>query len=159
MSEKQAELNHQPQTIFKMVFDMPLKISCNAIYSGVHYRSRMKHKSIYRWEVLRAISAQHIQPISNYPVALIFKFSFSKHPLDASNCSYMAKLIEDGLVQQKIFDNDDIKFVKKVTLESVKADKDEIHLEVTHDPEDKPRIKVKRINKTLSKHSQDKLFG
>ena len=71
----------------------------------------------------------------------------------------MAKLIEDGLVQQKIFDNDDIKFVKKVTLESVKADKDEIHLEVTHDPEDKPRIKVKRINNPISKSTKENLFG
>ena len=158
MNENLAEKNPPLQIIFNMVFDMPLKISCNIIYAGVHYRYRMKHKALYRWEVLRACKSQNIQTISDYPVTLSFRFGFSKNALDSSNCSYMAKLIEDGLVQNEILKNDDIKFVKRIILESYKSEKDEIKLEVIYDEKDKQRVKDKRVTKSIPRTEQEELF-
>lgn len=153
-------------TLFSLNLDMVLKVSTNQIYSGVHYRRRMKHKKLYQWEVLRAIREQNISPVHSYPVVLIFYFYFSKNQLDSSNCSYMGKLIEDALVKHEIFTDDRPVYVKAPYYESRKTnkgEKDKIVLEVIngeifdHKPDSGPVQQVIK-SKYSRKDSQQELF-
>ena len=117
---------------FKAEFDMVLKINTNKIYSGVHFRTRIQHKKAYQWEVIRVVKKEKIPEIKEYPVDLEFTFYFDKNLLDSSNCSYMAKLIEDALVKQSIFINDSPKYVSKVSIRSKRGErgKNKVVLEV-----------------------------
>ena len=135
MKDNQTDLNTSGQIIFKTEFDMVLKVSTNVIYAGVHWRKRKSHKDMYRWEVMRVVKAMKIKPVKTYPSYLKFTFYFDKNLLDSSNCSYMAKLIEDSLVHEKIFVNDTPQYVSVVSNESKRGDKgkNKIVLEVFHD--------------------------
>ena len=53
-----------------------------------------------------------------------FIFYFKSRALDASNCSYMGKMIEDTLVKTGILKDDSPKYIKSVEYESKKNDKD-----------------------------------
>ena len=55
-----------------------------------------------------------------------FEFSFKSRPLDNTNCSYLAKLIEDCLVHYKILKDDNYKIVEEITISSRKGDKDQV---------------------------------
>lgn len=116
--------------VFKAEFEMAEKVSTNRIYSGVHYRTRMKHKKQYIQVVKNAIKKQKLKPVTEYPVILRFTFSYQKNQLDASNGSYMAKIIEDLLVKNGILEDDRAKFVSGVELHSLKGKENKILLEV-----------------------------
>ena len=117
------------KTIFRAVFDIVSKVSTNKIYAGLNWRTRVRHKDQYQWEVMRVIKENNLQPIDGFPIVLRFKFFFKKRVLDSSNCSYMAKLIEDCLVCQNIIPDDSIQYVSEVQILAVKGRKDEVLLE------------------------------
>ena len=117
--------------IFKAQFDMVLKISTNEIYSGCHFRTRMKHKQAFKYEVIRVVRKMKIKPVDTYPVSLNFSFYFEKTLLDSSNCSYMAKMIEDALVKEGVLKNDSPQYVFEVSNKSMKGP-NIIVLEVSH---------------------------
>lgn len=103
--------------------DMVRKMSTNKIYAGTFYRNRVEDKTAYYFEVRRAIHANKIKAFdTSIPVTLSFSFIFKKRPLDASNCSYMGKMIEDALVKNGILADDSSRIVSEVRYSSVKSD-------------------------------------
>jgi len=92
--------------------DLPVKISLNEWYSGMHWTKRKKIKDLYKMIVK-----------GNYdkPCEVSYSFTFKSRPLDCSNCVALLKIIEDCL-----FPNDGIKVVKKLTIESKKGAKDSV---------------------------------
>ena len=93
----------------KIEIDLPEKVSTNEIYAGKHWTVRKKHKDDWRLIVKAACKGK--KPIKEYPVDLYFLFYLTGRRFDTGNCSYMCKLIEDGLVHIGILENDSVKYV------------------------------------------------
>jgi hypothetical protein len=85
--------------MIRIRFDNIIKVSSNKIYAGMHWRNRAKMKEDYK--LLLYNDLIKIKPIK-YKVSLNFKFYWKSKALDSSNCSYMAKMIEDCLVRKNI---------------------------------------------------------
>ena len=98
-----------------------IKVSTNEIYAGVHWRKRRKIKQDY---LLVTRSKIRSIPKIEGKVNLSFSFYFKSRPLDSSNCSFMAKMIEDCLVGNGILKDDSIKHVGKISIESYKGTED-----------------------------------
>lgn len=112
-----------------------LKISTNKIYSGCHWRARNKHKQDY------LLLTNHFKDLESFTdkVDIRIDFYFRAYPLDSSNCSYMAKMLEDSLVHYKVLKDDSIKYVEDFT---VRSHKDETI------KDDYAVIEVKKITKS-----------
>ena len=91
--------------------EMVEKVSTNKIYSGIHWTKRKATKDTYYWEVRSKVKS--LFPVTG-PVDLKMTFWFKGKPLDSSNCSYMAKCIEDSIVKCKILEDDSYKHVLSV---------------------------------------------
>ena len=107
-------------------FELPLKISTNKIYSGVHWSTRQKHKNIYHWDLI-AFKSQ-IKPIKSCD--LEFEFNFKSKPLDCDNCGYMAKLIIDTLRYYDKIPDDSPEYVKSIKISSKKSNKNNVLLKI-----------------------------
>ena len=101
-----------------VIFKNLPKISTNEIYAGKHWRSRKDMKKFYLLATYNEI--KKLKPVKN-KANLEFIFYFQIRPLDSSNTSYMAKLIEDCLTHYKIIKNDGINFIGRVSFESQKT--------------------------------------
>ena len=117
-------MTEQGNEYTRAIFELPEKISTNKFYAGMNYRKRAKivegfKNSIY-WQVQDS-KLKRIERPEDYPVCLLFKFYLKNRLLDASNCSGMGKMIEDGLVFTQILKDDSPKYVASVTYESHKA--------------------------------------
>lgn len=104
--------------------DIPEKLSTNLIYAGRHWAKRKADADLYHWAVFAAVRKQ--KPFFPQPCKLYFLFEFKNDILDCSNCSYMAKLCEDGLVHAGALTDDSTKYVSRVALDSIKGDRDRI---------------------------------
>jgi hypothetical protein len=93
------------------------KISTNEIYGGVHWSKRNKHKENMLYDCIDFKKVGFI----DCKVNIHMDFYFKSHSLDSSNCSYMAKMIEDCLVKYGVLKDDSIKYVSKFSLESHKG--------------------------------------
>ena len=102
--------------------DLP-KVSSNKIYSGSHWSFRKKLKDKYIWLVKSQFKGQLLK---NKQYKVKYCFEFKRNPLDASNCSYMVKMIEDI-----IFQSDGYKIIQGVYMESKKGTEDKVTIEVT----------------------------
>ena len=102
----------------EIFFYLPDKISTNKIYSGIHWGVRKKHKTLFKSVPFVA------SKVKKFPVHITFDFYFKKYPLDCSNVSYMAKLIEDTLVLRGVIPDDSPKYVSGITMTSKKGDDD-----------------------------------
>ena len=100
------------------------KISLNEWYSGNHWTKRKAIKDKYIWLI-----KSQFKPIlsKNYVYHVSYTFYFKSKPLDASNCIAMVKLIEDI-----IFEDDSYKIIKSIKIESKKAEKDCVIIEVNY---------------------------
>ena len=112
-----------------MKFTIPIveKVSANKIYSGVHWAVRKKiadkyHKIIQEKEELLGMTYTPPQNIT-------MTFYFENRPLDCSNCFFMAKMIEDGMVKAKLLQDDSPMYVESIMILS-KADKENPRIEV-----------------------------
>lgn len=103
---------------------IPQKVSTNAIYAGMHWGKRKKIADVYHQSLLEHRKLR----VTDFPVEITFIFSFRKKPLDTSNCSFMAKCLEDALVQNEILPNDTIDFVSSITSSAKKAAKIKLRL-------------------------------
>lgn len=94
--------------------------SLNSIYSGVHWSERQKQANAGHW-VCKALL---LEPI-DYPVKLTFIPIVGKggRVRDCSNYSYAAKIIEDGLVQSGVLQDDSPKYVKGFSIAAPVVDR------------------------------------
>ena len=105
-------------------FQLPEKVSTNKIYAGQHWTKRKKladlyHNSLLPFRKLRA---------KDYPVNINYIFTFKSKPLDTTNCTYMAKLLEDGLVKNEIIVDDDPEHVSFTGIYSQKGEEDLVEI-------------------------------
>jgi len=98
------------------------KISTNEIYAGVHWGTRKKHKDLFN--IIVKNQFKHVFSKKNKYI-VHYTFYFKNNPLDATNCSYMIKLIEDI-----IFESDEYDVIVEFSGKSRKADADYVEIEV-----------------------------
>ncbi|WP_286237970.1 hypothetical protein [Neptuniibacter halophilus] len=94
--------------------------SLNAIYAGIHWAKRKKHADAGH----QACEPLRITPFYK-PVHIIFLPIVGKRAIarDCSNYAYAAKVVEDGLVQAGILQDDTNEFVKSITIEEPVKDR------------------------------------
>ena len=102
------------------------KISTNKIYEGVHWKVRADHKSDFKQAYVSKLKVLGTFDV----VVLIFDFTFRISPLDASNCSYMVKMFEDCMVEAGVLPNDSPKYVKRVSMSSIKGKEDSVTITI-----------------------------
>jgi hypothetical protein len=93
----------------------------NKLY-GMYYHRRSDIFNDFRVSVASEVKKQNIKPFKEYPLHFTYTFYFMKKPLDIINCSGMIKVIEDSLRYCKILENDDLKFVKGITILQEKSE-------------------------------------
>ena len=103
---------------------LPFKVSTNKIYSqSENWQQRKKHKDLMLWAFLpHANKFKGMQPVSKAKIRI--DFTFARQPLDCSNCSYMAKMIEDCLTHFGIIPDDSYKIITEFTITSTKGKED-----------------------------------
>lgn len=97
-----------------------IKVSSNTIYAGKHWTFRKKLKDDY---LFLTNKFKELQPY-NEKINIDFKFYFKSRALDSSNCSFMVKMIEDCLTHYKVIKDDTIKYIGRISIESLKGDCD-----------------------------------
>ena len=108
---------------------IPQKVSTNVIYSGKHWTVRKQHADLYH-QYIRA----EVKPPEKgfeYPIDITYIFNFKGKLLDTTNCTYMVKLLEDGLVKSGIIEDDDPKHVQYTGIYSQKGKKDAVEIIIT----------------------------
>lgn len=113
----------------KLTLPIPIKISTNKIYAGVHWSVRKEYATLYH-----LLSRGQPKYIGKYPIQIAYRFTWQKHALDATNCSFLVKLLEDGLVIGGAIKGDDYMTVRRTIIESkrdrkIKEDFVEIEIE------------------------------
>ena len=108
------------------LLDLP-KISTNKIYAGVHWRQRKQQKDQYL--ILTKNEMKKLDKIEK-KIELEFIFYFKSRVLDSSNCSYMGKLLEDCLVAHGVLQDHTIKYVGKVSYQSLKGDRNKTIIKI-----------------------------
>ena len=98
-----------------------IKVSSNKIYAGMHWTARKRLKDNY---LMITSPFKRMCPIDE-KVDLDFKFYFTKNVLDSSNCSFLAKMLEDCLVHHGVLKDDSIKYVGRVSIQSFKSEEKE----------------------------------
>ena len=101
--------------MIKLRYDI-LKVSTNAIYSWMHWTKRKKLANLYH-NLIKA-DCKKLEQITE-KVDIDFKFYFKTRYLDSSNCGFMAKMLEDWLVNGWLLEDDTNKYIWKISLESV----------------------------------------
>jgi len=108
---------------------MIIKVSTNRIYGGCHWTQRMDYKNAISSVVYKYRELFHKVEEKNLPIDLKMTFEFKGRTLDSSNCSYMAKMIEDAMVKKiGVIPGDSIKYVGSVYYKSIRGEKDQIHI-------------------------------
>jgi hypothetical protein len=100
-----------------MIFHLPVKISTNKIYAGLHWTARKKIKKSFAKVLFVA------QPVTEFPVDVYYNFHLKGKRLDSLNLAFMAKMIEDCIVAKGILTDDTPKYVRRSILESKPAKK------------------------------------
>jgi hypothetical protein len=106
-----------------IVVDIPEKVSTNAIYAGMHWAKRKRLADLYH----RALIEHRLTRIPT-PANLTFTFTFKGKLLDCTNVAFMAKLLEDGMVQWGILPGDAPDQVASVKLRVLKGTKDTVSI-------------------------------
>ena len=104
------------------------KDSTNRVYSGLHYRTRMKIAD-YWHNLVRAEIMSQLPKRKPFDVPVIIEFRF-RSKLDISNHSFLVKMIEDALKGVLIHD-DTQKYVKGIVMMACKDDDEEGDIIVT----------------------------
>jgi len=113
---------------FKIILKDYIKVSTNKIYAGKHWTFRKKLKNDYlQWFSIY----KNKFPKFDYKVNLDFKFYFKGRCLDSTNNSYQIKLLEDCMSYYEIIKDDTIKYVGRVSMESLKGEEDYCELTIS----------------------------
>lgn len=108
----------------RITLPLPQKVSTNTIYAGVHWSKRKEIADLYHMALLPF----RRKPVPT-PCELHFAFTFKKAPLDCSNCGYMVKLLEDGMVTNEMMADDSVKYITAVYISSSKGTEDSVTIE------------------------------
>lgn len=101
-----------------MKFEMNLPVvSMNVFYSGTHWRKKHKIASQYH-ELIKWYCREKKIRKFNAPVILHFTFN---NRLDIDNNGAMVKMIIDGLVRAKVFEDDNKKYIKGYSVDYDKS--------------------------------------
>ena len=103
---------------------LPEKVSTNKIYSGMHWTKRSKLKDLYHNSLLPFRKMKH----EDYPAAISYIFTFKSKPLDTTNCTFMCKMLEDGLIANGIIKNDDYLCINETSIIVQKGETDEVEV-------------------------------
>ena len=113
-----------------LVLPLDRKVSTNAVYSGMHWTTRAKHADYYHALIKKQCAEQNIKQVENYPCMIIVEYFFDKKPMDATNCFWMTKWIEDGLRKAGIIVDDTPAHVEFIGCAS-KVDKENPRIEIS----------------------------
>ena len=105
---------------------LPMKVSTNKIYAGVHWTERDQAKDDFHWAV-KSVKSK-IPKLNAFPVGIEYTFFLKGRPVDSSNLSYMAKMIEDALVEIGAIPDDSPKFVSFTKLVSKSGKENEVEV-------------------------------
>jgi hypothetical protein len=101
------------------------KVSANKIYSGLNHwhRTRLKddYHSLVLSEVRKMEKKSGTKLHADGAVSIDFAFGWKGRVLDCSNCFFMAKMIEDGLVKAGVLKDDSPDYVEGLRVTSVKG--------------------------------------
>ena len=103
---------------------LPIKVSTNAIYAGMHWAKRKQIADEYHRALLPFKGIKIHTPVTQ----LSFAFSFRTRPLDCSNCSFMAKCLEDAMVMNRLIPSDTPDHVKSIAITSTKGAADAVQI-------------------------------
>ena len=106
--------------------DEKYKISTNKIYSWCHRTFRQKISSYYHELVY--FDCLKLKQF-DFKVNIDFIFYFKKRALDSSNCSFIAKCIEDWFTKNWLIKDDNINYIWKISMESRKWKENKIEIE------------------------------
>lgn len=108
-------------------FPEHLHHTTNEIYAGVHFRRRAEIKRKFLWW----IKSRQLPKEAHFlkAVHVHFAFTFRSRPYDSDNCSFMGKMITDGMKAVGVFKDDSIKHIKSVTYTSQKGKRDYLLVE------------------------------
>lgn len=107
---------------------IPEKVSTNRIYSGLNWRKRAELAQLYHMCMLQHKKSKEF--MLAYPVSITYTFSFKKKLLDTTNCAFMSKLLEDGLVKAGILTDDSPEYVAETVIQSKKGDADTVLINI-----------------------------
>ena len=113
------------EIILEYDLDNKFKVSTNIIYAWCHWRKRQIIANYFHLLVLS--DCKQLKQI-NYKVNIKFIFTFKRNALDSSNCSYMAKCIEDWFKKWGLLKDDSINYVWEFSIKSEKWDKNKINI-------------------------------
>ena len=99
------------------IIDSKFKVSTNTIYSGCHWRKRQLIAEYYHYLVLN--DCKQLKQV-DHRVNIEFIFYWKWRTLDSSNCTFIAKCIEDWLRKWWLLKDDSINYVWKFSCESKK---------------------------------------
>lgn len=104
------------------LYNLP-KLSLNSIYAGKHWTKRKKDKDNYK--LLIKSQFKHVfSKDKSYEVD--YTFYFKSKPLDAANCVYMMKMVEDV-----IFEDDKYNVIPKISIETKKSKEEYLKIIIT----------------------------
>jgi len=106
---------------------LPEKVSTNQIYAGIHWAKRKKLVDLFH----KAFLEHRKLKVEHYPVDINYIFTFKTKPLDTTNCTYMVKCLEDGMVKNGILEDDNPAHVSFTGIYSQKGSKDEVQIIIT----------------------------
>jgi len=104
------------------LYNLP-KVSLNQVYSGIHWQKRKKMKDTYSLIIRNQFKGLFPK---NKKYHVEYEYFFKKQPLDASNCLYSAKMIEDVIFQDDKWD-----IVLSLKVSSKKGKEDSVKITIT----------------------------
>lgn len=105
---------------------LPEKVSTNQIYAGMHWAKRKKLADLYHQSLIE----HRNKTVKEYPVEITYIFNFKSKPLDTTNCTFMVKMLEDGLIAHGILKDDNPDHVSFTGIYSQKGSKDEVTINI-----------------------------
>lgn len=106
---------------------VPEKLSLNAIYRGIHYRTRSAHKEDWYYAIMEAQPQRYR---GEFPVRVHYHFKLPGTKLDVSNHAYMVKMAEDALVAARVIPDDSPKYVSGIEITAEKAKEAELVIHI-----------------------------
>lgn len=107
--------------------ELHVKISTNKFHSNMHWSERSRVSNEFHMLLLpfkRKFS------IDKYPVSIRYDFTWKFRPLDTTNCGSLCKLLEDGMRQINLLEDDNPEHVAETIITSKKGVSDNVQITI-----------------------------